>query len=155
MPTPSTPAATGAIVGPSLVTILQNDGPPGRTMTRPTGMPLTRIGANSPRRGGGGRLGGGGRSSLGPRGSPSGGRARVVWTAGTAAASAEPARAVIHELLLFSNGFEQRLRDIVMVRERPPVSHDDDEGLERLAVLLGKILLKIEVRVRVHRRADV
>ena len=42
------PAATSAIVGPSLRTMRQNGGPPGSTATRPTGMPPTTIGANSP-----------------------------------------------------------------------------------------------------------
>src|SRR6185295_5381745 len=51
VPTMSTPPATGAIRGPSVFNTRENGGPPGSTTTRPTGMPATRMGANSrPRR---------------------------------------------------------------------------------------------------------
>src|SRR5262245_32340746 len=52
VPTTRTPPATGAIRGPRIRNTRENGGPPGSTTTRPTGMPPTRMGANSrPRRG--------------------------------------------------------------------------------------------------------
>ena len=82
-------------------------------------------------------------------------RFTVGWRSRTVAPTTESARSVIHELLLFANRFEQRRRHVIVIRERSSVPHDDDEGLERLTVLLGKILLKIQAWVRIHRRADV
>ena len=123
------------MVGPSSRTTRENGAPPGTTATRPSGMPFTMIGANSPPRRGRRRPG---KPSGGPAPSnrrPRGGKARRRLSA----------------IMAWTN-WSGTLSSFDATR---PSRMNHDERLEDVAVLIAHVLREVERRVGRQRRADV
>src|SRR6185503_200607 len=82
-------------------------------------------------------------------------RVGIAWPcAASEAASAEPPLLEYPPTLGVGAEFgANRLGDVLVIGDRAPVTHQHDEGLEHVAVVLVDVLLEIEARVIGKRRA--